>query len=289
MNTGIEYAFAAMLCFGIADLIYKRGGASGVLPHHLLMVQSWVFLPSVVLFALVTSTLVMTWATLWGVLVGLFMTVGFYNFAHSLRSGSISVNAPIFRLSFVITALLAVLLFGESLDLYKLVAIGFALVAVWFLMVTPRRGDEPVARAARIPLLRVTIATISVGIGNVIYKFGLQAGATPASLIIAQAAVVVTLSMAMTVVKDRRIRPSIITLRFASAAGVMLACAFVFLLEGLARGDASVVVPIAQMGFGVTALVGFLFLGEPITLRKGFGLLAALASLATFAYGLPSI
>src|SRR5579859_2376408 len=110
MNLGIEYAFGAMLCFGIADLIYKRGGASGVLPHHLLMVQSWVFLPSVVLFALVTSTLVMTWATLWGVLVGLFMTVGFYNFAHSLRSGSISVNAPIFRLSFVITALLAVLL-----------------------------------------------------------------------------------------------------------------------------------------------------------------------------------
>jgi uncharacterized membrane protein len=286
MNTGIEYALGAMLCFGIADLIYKRGGASGVLPHHLLMVQSWVFLPSVVLFGLVTNSLVMSKATLWGLLVGLFMTVGFYNFAHSLRSGSISVNAPIFRLSFVITALLAVLLFGESLDLYKIVAIGFALVAVWFLMVTPRCGDEPVAQAS---LLRVMIATISVGIGNVIYKFGLQAGATPASLIIAQAAVVVTLSMAMTVVKDRRIRPSIVTLRFASAAGVMLALAFVFLLQGLARGDASVVVPIAQMGFGVTALVGFLFLGEPITLRKGLGLLAALASLATFAYGLPSV
>jgi drug/metabolite transporter (DMT)-like permease len=286
MNTGIEYAFGAMLCFGIADLNYKRGGASGVLPHHLLMVQSWVFLPSVIVFGLVTNSLVMSRATLWGLLVGLFMTVGFYNFAHSLRSGSISVNAPIFRLSFVITALLAVLLFGESLDLYKIVAIGFALVAVWFLMVTPRRGDEPVARAS---LLRVMIATISVGVGNVIYKFGLQAGATPASLIIAQAAVVVTLSAAMTVVKDRRIRPSITTLRFASAAGVMLACAFAFLLEGLARGDASVVVPIAQMGFGVTALVGFLFLGEPITWRKGLGLLAALASLATFAYGLPSV
>src|SRR5258708_1559512 len=123
MDTGIEYALGAMLCFGIGDLIYKRSGASGVLPHRLLMVQSWVFLPSVALFGAVTNTLTMTEASLWGSLAGLFMTVGFYNFAHSLRSGSISVNAPIFRLGFVITALLAVLLFGEPLDLYKVVAI----------------------------------------------------------------------------------------------------------------------------------------------------------------------
>jgi hypothetical protein len=43
------------------------------------------------------------------------------------------------------------------------------------------------------------------------------------------------------------------------------------------------------MGFGVTALIGFLFLREPLTFRKGLGLLSALASLATFAYGLPSL
>jgi drug/metabolite transporter (DMT)-like permease len=38
-------------------------------------------------------------------------------------------------------------------------------------------------------------------------------------------------------------------------------------------------IPIAQMGFVVTALLGFLFLREPFTDRKGAGLAAALSSL----------
>jgi drug/metabolite transporter (DMT)-like permease len=46
-----------------------------------------------------------------------------------------------------------------------------------------------------------------------------------------------------------------------------------------------VVVPIAQMGFVVTALLGFLFLREPFTARKGAGLLAALAALACLGWG----
>jgi drug/metabolite transporter (DMT)-like permease len=289
MTTGIEYALGAMLCFGIGDLIYKRASVAGALPHHLLMVQSWVFLPSVVLFGLLTNALEFTEPTLWGSLAGLFMTIGFYNFAHSLRSGSISVNAPIFRLSFVITALLAVGLFGEPLSLYKAVAITLELLAVWFLLAVPGRAEASLRGESYSSLLRVILATISVGIGNVIYKFGLRAGATPASLIVAQAVVVVTLSTALAGVKDRRIRPSGVALRFAPAAAVVLAFAFAFLIEGLARGDASVVVPITQMGFGVTALIGILFLREPFTIRKGLGLLCALTSLATFAYGLPPL
>jgi multidrug transporter EmrE-like cation transporter len=39
------------------------------------------------------------------------------------------------------------------------------------------------------------------------------------------------------------------------------------------------------MGFVVTALLGFIFLRESFTARKGAGLLAALAALASLAYG----
>ena len=43
--------------------------------------------------------------------------------------------------------------------------------------------------------------------------------------------------------------------------------------------------PVAQMGFVITALFGALFLGEPFTARKGAGLAAALAALASLASG----
>lgn len=129
------------------------------------------------------------------------------------------------------------------------------------------------------------IATAAIGIGNFIYKYGVRAGATPASLIMAQSMVFVALSTALVGALDRRIRPSSAALRYAPWAGLVLALAVVFMVESLTRGQASVLVPIAQMGFVVAALLGFLLLREPFTPRKGAGLAAALAALASLAYG----
>lgn len=285
MTPGIEYALGAMLFFGIGDLVYKRGAAAGAQPHHFLMVQSWVFMPTVALYGLFTGSLTFVAGTLWGGLAGPFMLIGFYNFAHSLKSGSISINAPVFRLSFVITAALAVLLLGEPLTRYKIAGIALALAAVWLLLGAPAAGDASGRRESRSSLVRVLVATAAVGIGNFIYKYGLRAGATPASLIVAQAVVFVPLATAFVGAVDRRIRPSGAALRYAPRAAIVLAFALAFMVEGLARGEASVVVPIAQMGFVVTALLGFLFLHEPFTARKGAGLVAALAALASLAYG----
>ena len=285
MTPGIEYALGAMLFFGLGDLIYKRGAAAGAQPHHFLMVQSWVFAPSVVLYAVLTGSLHFVAGSLWGALAGLFVLVGFYNFAHSLKSGSISINAPVFRLSFVLTAALAVLLLGEPLTSYKLAGIALALAAVWLLLGAPAPEDAAGRRESRSSLVRVFIATVSVGAGNFIYTFGLRAGATPASLIIAQAAVVVTLATVFAGALDRRVRPSAAALRHAPRAALVLALAFAFMVESMGRAEASVVVPIAQMGFVVTALLGFLFLREPFSARKGAGITAALAALASLAYG----
>ena len=55
------------------------------------------------------------------------------------------------------------------------------------------------------------------------------------------------------------------------------------LFQGLARGDASVLVPISQMGFVVTAAFGLAFLREPFTVRKSAGLAFALAALVCLA------
>jgi uncharacterized membrane protein len=131
----------------------------------------------------------------------------------------------------------------------------------------------------------VLIATAAVGLGNVVYKYGLRAATTPASIIAAQACLVSVLSTGFTFAIDRRIRPTRPALRFAPFSGILLGLGFVCMVEALARGDASTMVPIAQMGLAVTAIAGFLVLGEAITARKCAGLLAALAALACFAWG----
>jgi len=285
MSEGIEYALGAMLLYGVADYVYKRGASAGAPPHQFLMVQTWFFSSLALLYGLVSGTLAFNAGALWGAAAGVLVVVGYYNFAYSLRAGSISANATIFRLSFAVTVALAVLLLGEPLTAPKLAGLALVLVAVWLLLAAPATGGGAPDREIRSSLVRVLIATAAVGVASFAYKLGLREGARPIALVVAQGAVAVTLSTAFAAYLDRGIRPSRAAWSHAPVAAVLLVVAFTFLAKGLERGEASVVVPVAQMGFVVTALLGFVLLREPFTLRKGAGLAAALAALASLARG----
>jgi transporter family protein len=286
MNTGIAFAFGAMVCFGLSDLVYKRAAGAGVQAHQLMMVQSWLFGLMALVYGYATGALHFNLHAVWGTLAGLFAYTGFYNFAKSLAGGSVSVNAPIFRLSFTLTAALAVLLLGEPLGLYKALGLACALVAVWLLLGGTRAGAATGTKMTpklRNSLIRVLIATVAVGISNLIYKVGLTSGSTPVAMLVAQAAMVMTLSVLMSLRIEGRIHFTRTAAAHAGVTALLLTAAFIMLFEGLARGEASRLVPIAQMGFVVTAAVGFMFLHEPYTVRKGVGLAFALAALAGLA------
>jgi drug/metabolite transporter (DMT)-like permease len=282
MNESIACALGALLLYGIADFVYKRGAAAGAPPHQFLMVQTWFFTSLAFLYGFVSGTLAFGAGTLWGAAAGVLVVVGYYNFAWSLRHGSVSTNATIFRLSFAVTVALAVLLLGETLTPAKLAGLALALVAVWLLLAAP----DSAARAdseRRASLARVLVATLAVGVASFTYKLGLRAGAAPVSLVAAQGVVAVALATAFAARLDGGVRPSRAALTHAPVAAVLLVTAFILLAKGLQAGEVSVIVPIAQMGFVVTALLGFVLLREPFTPRKGAGLAAAVAALASLA------
>ena len=107
MTPGLGFALGAMACFGVSDLIYKRGTAAGIKAGEFLIAQASIFCPGVTLYAWATGNLVLERAALWGALAGAFLFVALYNFTRSLQGGAVSTNAPIFRLNFTITAALA--------------------------------------------------------------------------------------------------------------------------------------------------------------------------------------
>lgn len=281
-GNGMVFAFGAMVCYGIADLIYKRAAGRGVAAHKLMCVQAWNFIILVTLYAVVTRTFAFNLASLWGLVAGVFAYFAFYFFAMSLKGGSVSINAPVFRLSFTLTAALAVLILGEPLGAYKLAGLACALVAVWLLL-----GGGAVAgkggSALRNSLIQVGIATVANGIASLLYKVGLIAGATPGTLLVTQACMVNLLGTLNLWRIEGSLRVERVVWTHAATAAIVLTGAFVFLFEGLARGEASRLVPVAQMGFVVTAVVGFLFLREPFTARKGAGLAFALGAMAMLA------
>ncbi len=283
MSQALILALAAMLCSGIGDFIYKRGAEAGIPAHRFLMVQTWTFAPTVFLYGLATSTLALNAAVLWACVAGLFAFTGFYNFARSLHAGRISINAPIFRLNFVVTVLLAVVFLGESLTLRKVAGIASGAVAVWNLMMMPPAGGPPEHRATLRSLAQMGVATTAIGVVNFIYKIGIMAGATPSSLLTAQACVVAALALGLATITDGAVRVQRTAWRHAGSAGIVLALAFIGLTEGLARGQATVVVPIVQMGFVVTAVLGIVVMKEPFSRRRAVGLAAAAGTILLFA------
>jgi transporter family protein len=277
ISTSILLALTSMALFGLGDFAIKRAADDGVRPHHGIMVQAWFFTSAAVLYAYLTGSLVLTPAALWGAAAGLFMLIGFTSFMRSLVGESVSIQAPVFRLNFIVTAVLAFLLLGETLTPTKAVALLLALTAVWLLLGS---GKVTISRRA---LGQVLLATLALGIGNIVYKFGLRQGAVPESLVATQALVFVTLATAQVLVLEKRIKLPAAAFRYPPLAALLLVSAFICLVRGLSGGEASVVVPISQMGFVVTAVLGVGLLGEHLTARKAAGLIAAVLSLAAFA------
>ncbi len=74
-----------------------------------------------------------------------------------------------------------------------------------------------------------------------------------------------------------------VTFKYSAAAAIVLFGATIFLLRSVAGGQASVLVPITQMGFIIAALLGIFVLHERVTVRKAIGLVSALAALAVLA------
>jgi drug/metabolite transporter (DMT)-like permease len=282
MNQSIVFAIAAMVCYGLSDFIYKQAAAAGIRADHFLMAQAWFFCPLVILYAFATQTLVIDPAALWGSLAGAFIFIGFYYFIRSLADGSVSTNASIFRLNFIVTVLLVILVLGEPLTQGKIAGLAAALLATWLLVGASGTNRAPNG-ARRRSLIQVAVATLAFGVSTFLHTVGLRRGAVPETLAVAQALLFTPLATGVVYLTDRKLGVPPITFRYGAAAAIVLLGATIFLLRGVAGGQASVLVPIAQMGFIVAALLGILILRERVTVRKAIGLAAALAALAVLA------
>ena len=280
MTPGLGHALAAMLCFGVTDLLIKRSAATGSHPRHFVMIQAWVFCPAMTLYAWATGNLVVGWPALWGGAAGLASYIALYNFGRSLQGGAVSTMAPIFRLNFTVTVVLAVLLLGETLSPAKLVALACTFGAVWLLLAEPGAARKKTDRNS---LSLVLIATLAMGVANLFYKFGLQAGALPETIMASQAWLFCPLATLVTYLTDRNLRTPARAWPYAAGTGVALLVGFVILLHGLSEGAASVLVPVAQMGFVFTALLGTVLFHETLSIRKRAGLAVAIVALGLFA------
>lgn len=285
MSSELTYALAALACNGAGDVIYKRAARAGIASDQFLMVQAWFFCPAVILYAWLTGTLAFGRPAIWGSVAGVAILIGFYNYSRALNSSSVSVIAPVFRLNFLVTAALAIVWLHEPLTPRKSAALALALAAGWLLLGSRLSDVSGGSVTARGSLVQVLVATVATGVAGFCYKLALLGGATPETVLSAQAIVFCGLVTAVAQAMRSTVRVRGDLVAHSGPAAIVLIGAFLFLLHGLKHGEASVVVPIAQMGFVLAAVLGIAWFGEAWTARKGAGLCAAGVALVLLASG----
>jgi len=280
MNEAFIEALIALVCYGVSDFVYKQAATARIRADHFIMAQAWLYCPTIIVYAVLAHKFVPVPAAMWGLLAGFATFTGLYYFTRSLVEGAVSTNASIFRMNFIVTAALAIIVLGEPLTLRKTVGLVLALTATRLLM---EKGKGEAGAPRTRSLLQVGFATLCFGAANFFHSIALRQGAVPDTLVVAQSAVFMPLATAVVFVKDGRLAPPPRTFRFSVLAAALQLLATLMLVRAIALGQASVLVPIAQMGLVVAAVLGIALLGERATPRKIAGLALAVGALAVLA------
>ena len=275
MNYSIILALGAMIAGALADLIYRVVQNKGIYPSTFLFYQSVTFAITIWLIAIVSgqvsSIIPSTWV--FGLPIGLFSYSGIFLFVTSLREGKASVNAPIFRLSFVLTSIAAIIILHEPLTLPKVVGIIAAVIGVLSLIDTAalRSGEQTNGRRSMLILLA---ATVSFAIAGLLQKEAVNQGSTTIPLIIVSTLTFLTSAFTQMMLR-RRLRPNAITIKMAPFVGLLQLSWSLLLIESLRTGDVSINFPIAQLSFVLTAILAVFFLKEKLTRGLIVGLVFA--------------
>lgn len=279
MMDPILLAVLSMVSTGTSDFIYKRARSKGIAPGSFLPIQAAFFnATSLSLFAHFGRLEMPSRTVLFGIGCGLLLYLSTHLFLRSLGEGQASVNVPIFRLSFIPTAIMAFLVLREAVTPGKVIAILLSAISILSLskdlLAKPRRGSMP---------FHLISAMLLYSLFGLLYKIAIAGGAAPIGVVTAQGATFITIAFALAISK-RSLRIDRPVLSHAPFCGVLLASAFLLLLESLKYGDVSVSFSIVQLSFVFTSALAILIWREEVKASKIFGISAAALSVLLFAH-----
>lgn len=271
MSPGVGFALASLVFAGVNDFIFKKQSNDGSGRGAYMAVIGAVWFAVFALAALARgappseapappgSTLA------WGLAAGLLSASANYLLIGGLRTVGAAVGATIYRMNMVAAAAVGVIFLGEPLGAAKLG--GFALAAAALLLFAggpnPSRG-----RGVELGLgLAFAASLLRAGMG-ISYKLAADAGVHGSWFLAIQGLVWLAAGSAGAILNGRGAGLGAALVRRGVISGLLVCGIVYFFRRALALGEASVVIPIAQMSFVITALISRFALGERLDGRK---------------------
>ncbi len=279
MNTAVLYALLSLFFAGLNDLLFKRYSAKarsrGMMIFTIGLV--WAALQLILMLGSAAPFAVDGVTVAYGLAAGLALTLSNLLLIESLTHIEVSLGSTIYRLNTLGVVVLSVLLLQESLGLYKVAGIASGVFAILLLLQAPGVGVD--LRLHRRFVGLAILASLLRALYGVTTKAALNQGGDGDLLMLIAALCWIVGGAAYAVKREGRFRLSGKKLVYGVVSGLLVTLIVNFLVAAVALGEASVVIPIANLSFVAALLLSVALGWERLSARKLSAVACAVVSI----------
>lgn len=278
MTSAIGFALLSMLFTGVIDVVYKIYSGKSRSRGLFLCVMGvvWGCLQGAMWLLLDSSSQINFDGIGYGLAAGVFLTLSNIALIEAMAHIPVSLGSTVYRLNTIGVVVLAWLLLGETLTATKLFGLGFGIAAV--LVMYHRDRTLPNDGLFVTFCVVAVIASCMRASYGVASKAALSAGMEPNLLILIAAACWITGGLGYSALRERKWSLDWPAARLGLLGGLIVFAIVNTLITALSVGEASVVVPISNLGFLVALVISVAAGWEAMNARKGMAV--ALAGVA---------
>ena len=268
MTYAIFFALVSLAAAGCLDVTFRRFSLKERSRGMYVFGCGFVWLVLQLAYLTITDTQIRLdeVTILYGLLTGVFLVLANILLIESLTGLDVSLGSMIYRLNTIGVVAISFVLLAEDVGVFKLLGIGIGVAAVLILYRRSDGGDT-----VPIPVLFFVMAVAASAfraIYGVVSKVALEQGAAAEGLLVIAAISWIVGGFAYAVFREKRVRITGKKAAYAVVSGTLAFAVVNALIEALKNGEASVVVPIANLSFAVAMLLS-VFLGmEQLSSRK---------------------
>ena len=279
MHSAIAYAFLSLVLTAVNDFVFKlyadkmrcRGGFISVVG---------------VLWFLALMMLPMKWdnltATLiWGSISGLFSVSANILLIEAMARQSAGLCSTMYRLNMVFVVVMAYFMLNESISKMQFVGILFALAAV--IVFVP---FDSLKGASSVGFMMALAASVLRAFMGISYKYAFMNGVDKNAIVLVNSFFWIVPGFLYAVIREKQWNwfKDKSVLKYGAISGLLVAGIVFGMAGSLNAGDASRVLPIAQMSFLATFGLSVVFLNEKCDISKSFALLFGVVAILLLAF-----
>jgi len=279
MSNGVYFALLSMIFAGVNDVVFKKYSAKerskGM--YVLGIGITWTILQLLFMQAENVPFVAEINTIKYGLFAGVLLTASNIFLIESLTYINVSLGSTVYRLNTIGVVILSFLVLNESVGASKIFGIILGIIAVLLMYGVGKTSDISGKSTAFFWL--VICASLFRALYGVVSKAGLTAKADPQSILLLVALCWVVGGAFYARFVEKRFVVTKKKIVYSFLSGFMVFCIVNFLMIGLKNEQASIVIPVANMGFIVALFVSLALKIEKLDVKKSVAVCLALFSI----------